>query len=58
MLKTLPEVAQKLRLTRVRVWQLVQSGSLPAEKIGRDWFVKEDDLKNFKRLPAGRPKSI
>jgi len=55
---TTNQVAQKLNLTPSRVRQLIMAGRLPAEKIGRDLFVKEQDLKNFKRQPRGRPRNI
>jgi hypothetical protein len=30
-------------------------GRLPAEKVGRDWLIKEGDLDKFIPLPRGRP---
>jgi excisionase family DNA binding protein len=55
-LLTTNQVAQRLKITPSRVRQLILAGRLPATKIGRDLFVKEQDLKNFKRMPRGRPK--
>jgi excisionase family DNA binding protein len=53
-LLTIPQVAVTLKLTRVRVWQLIKAGRLPAERYGRDYIIKEQDLKKFQ--PHGRPK--
>jgi excisionase family DNA binding protein len=51
------ETAERLDISTVRVFQLIKAGRLPAEKIGRDWFVKESDLETFEqnRLERGRP---
>lgn len=45
-----------LGVTTVRVIQLIQEGSLPAQKIGRDWFIKEKDVEAVRTRPGrGRP---
>lgn len=52
------DVAQILGVTTVRVNQLIQEGKLPAQKIGRDWFVREQDLVSVQNRPGrGRPSS-
>lgn len=52
------DVAQILGVTTVRVNQLIQEGKLPAQKIGRDWFVREQDLALVQNRPGrGRPSS-
>lgn len=52
------DVAQILGITTVRVNQLIQEGKLPAQKIGRDWFVREQDLASVQNRPGrGRPSS-
>ncbi len=51
------ETAEVLGVSTVRIFQMIQEGILPAEKIGRDWFVKEVDAETAKNRPKrGRPK--
>ena len=59
-LLTTLQAAESLDLHRTRIWQLIKSGRLPAVQLGRDWFVKEQDLLKFKSLdrPRGRPKGV
>jgi excisionase family DNA binding protein len=53
---SIKEAAEKLGITTVRVLQLIQENSLPAQKIGRDWFIKKDDVESAKnRRGRGRP---
>ena len=40
----------------MRVQQLIWEGRLPAEKMGRDYFIKEDDLKLVQDRKPGRPR--
>lgn len=52
-----PEAAQRLNITERGVLKLIESGTLPAEKIGGRWFIdpadlERDEVKNRKR---GRP---
>jgi excisionase family DNA binding protein len=50
------EAAVKLGVTVGRVQQLIWDGLLPAQKVGRDYVIKEDDLKLVEnRRKAGRP---
>ncbi|MDQ3633439.1 MAG: helix-turn-helix domain-containing protein [Acidobacteriota bacterium] len=53
---TTKEVAEKLCVTVGRVRQMIADGQLPAEKIGRDNFIKESDLELVKDRKVGRPK--
>ena len=39
----------------VRVQALIKAGRLPAQKRGRDWYVKEDDLLEVYNRQPGRP---
>lgn len=55
-LLTTKEVAARLGVTVTRVQQLIAAGKLPAEKMGRDYFIKEDDLKLVEDRKPGRPK--
>ena len=49
------EAAEKLNLSPIRIRQLIQSGRLPADKVGRDYVIKESDLKLVADRPTGRP---
>lgn len=42
----------------MRVQQLIWGGRLPAEKMGRDYFIKEDDLKLVEDRKPGRPRKV
>ncbi len=55
---TTVEAAEILGISRVRVFQLIKSGKLPAEKVGRDLFIKEKDLELVKERKAGRPPKV
>lgn len=44
---TLDEVAQVLQITRRTLYTYVKQGKLKAVKIGREWRVSEDALKDF-----------
>ena len=56
-LLTTPQVAAKLGVTVARVQALIWSGRLPAEKVGRDYIVKEEDLKLVSNRKPGRPRA-
>jgi excisionase family DNA binding protein len=55
---TTKQVAEKLGVTPRRVQALVTAGKLPAIKIGRDYLIKEKDLKLVEDRKIGRPKKI
>ena len=54
------EAAEKLGVSLRRVQQLIEQGTLPAQKLGRDFAINEDDLSKVTIYgKAGRPtKSI
>jgi excisionase family DNA binding protein len=54
-LLTTKEAAAKLSVTPRRIVALIQSGRLPADKIGRDYLIKEKDLDLVVNRKAGRP---
>jgi excisionase family DNA binding protein len=54
-LLTTSEVAERLGVTVPRVHALIRVGRLPAEKMGRDYFIKEADLKLVENRKPGRP---
>jgi len=50
------EAADILGVTVGRVQQLIWDGLLPAQKVGRDYVINEDDLKLVENRPkVGRP---
>jgi excisionase family DNA binding protein len=55
-LLTTKQVAERLGVGVPRVHQLISEGRLPAEKMGRDYFIKEDDLKLVAERKPGRPR--
>jgi excisionase family DNA binding protein len=55
-LLTTKEAAAKLGVSVLRVQQLIWAERLPAEKMGRDYFIKEDDLKLVADRKPGRPR--
>jgi len=50
------EVADKLGVTRRRVLALIEAGRLPATKFGRDYMIREKDLKLVENRKVGRPR--
>lgn len=52
---TTKQVAQILGISTRRVLQLIYDGRLPAEKHGRDWAIKVEDLELVKERKPGRP---
>lgn len=57
-LLTTKEAAARLGISVMRVQQLIWDGRLPAEKMGRDYFIKEDDLKLVQDRKPGRPRKV
>jgi excisionase family DNA binding protein len=55
-LLTTKQAAQKLGITPRRVQALIEAGKLPASKFGRDYMIKEADLKLVAERKVGRPK--
>ncbi|MFL6276701.1 MAG: helix-turn-helix domain-containing protein [Blastocatellia bacterium] len=54
-LLTTSEAAERLGVNASRIRQLVLQGRLPAQKMGRDLFVDEKDLKLVVDRKPGRP---
>lgn len=52
---TTKEVAGRLGVSVRRVHALIQAERLPAEKFGRDYMIKEEDLKPVQDRKPGRP---
>ncbi len=53
---TTTEAAEILQVIPRRVRALIESGKLPAERIGRDWAIKPEDLDGLKGRTPGRPR--
>ena len=57
-LLTTKEAAEMLGVTVRRVQAMIIDGRLEAEKLGRDYVVKESSLESVKERKAGRPKTV
>jgi excisionase family DNA binding protein len=55
-LLTTKETAERLNISVRRVHQLIEVGRLPAEKMGRDYFINDEDLKLVEDRKPGRPR--
>ena len=55
-LLTTKEAAERLGITPRRVIAMIQAEQLPAEKFGRDYMIKEKDLKLVEDRKVGRPR--
>lgn len=44
---TVKEVAVLLKTTRQQVRKMIQSGELPAVKVGREWRILEEQIQNL-----------
>jgi excisionase family DNA binding protein len=44
---TVGEVAAALRVSNMTVYRLVQSGQLPAVRVGRSYRIREDDVDRY-----------
>ena len=54
-LLSVAEAAQKLGVSRGRVNQLIDNNRLPAQRIGRAFVIREEDLKLVENRQVGRP---
>lgn len=52
------EAAEKLGVHITRVQVLIREGRLPAQKVGRNYVINEDDLKLVRERKPGRPKKL
>jgi len=50
------KAAELLGVSQNRVRQLIASGQLPAERVGRSFVIRRADLVAFAALPPGRPR--
>jgi excisionase family DNA binding protein len=54
-LLSVTETAKRLGVIRQRVLQLINSGRLPAVKVGNAYVIKEQDLELVAERKVGRP---
>ncbi|HEV7906386.1 MAG TPA: helix-turn-helix domain-containing protein [Pyrinomonadaceae bacterium] len=54
-LLTTKQTAERLGVSIGRIHQLINEGRLPAEKLGRDYVIQEEDLKLVEGRKVGRP---
>lgn len=52
---TTNEAANRLGVTVQRIHQFIKEERLPAEKMGRDYIIKDEDLKLVEDRKPGRP---
>ena len=52
---TTVEAAERLGLSRFRIFQFIKGKRLPAVKVGRDWLIDPIDLKLVEDRRPGRP---
>lgn len=50
------KAAELLGVSENRIRQLINSGQLPAERIGRTFVIRRRDVEAFAALPPGRPR--
>jgi excisionase family DNA binding protein len=53
-LLSIPEAAERLGLSPAMVRRYCASGRLPAQKVGRDWTVRQRDVERFAAAPRRR----
>jgi len=55
---TTKQVAEKLNVVPSRIRRMILDGLIQAEKVGRDNFISESEVKRIEKLDrkAGRPK--
>ena len=54
---TTQQAADRLGVSQGRIRQLILSGDLPSEKVGRDRMIRDEDLKLVEKRPGrGRPR--
>jgi excisionase family DNA binding protein len=53
----LKDIQEKLQISRVTALKLLNSGKIKAQKIGRQWWVNEQDLIAFLERTSGSEES-
>lgn len=57
-LLTTKQAAERLGISIPRIHQLINEERLPAEKMGRDYVIKEEDLRLVEDRKVGRPPKV
>src|SRR5258707_434550 len=55
---TVQEAADIIGCSKSRIYQYVQSGRLSAQRMGPMLFLSAEEVKNFRRGPAGRQRGV
>ena len=55
---TTKDAAAVLGISLRQVQTLIKQGRLPAHKMGRDYIIKESDLRLVSHRPKGRPRKV
>jgi len=53
---TISEVAKLKGVSRQRIFALIKSGRIPAEKVGVQWLIREREARLWQPQAAGRPR--
>jgi excisionase family DNA binding protein len=54
-LLTTNQAAKELKVTAIRIRAMIRDGRLKAEKMGRDYVIRESDLDTVRDRKPGRP---
>lgn len=46
---SLTEAADLLKVSRTRIWQIIQEGRLSARKIGKQWVITRESVEAYDR---------
>lgn len=57
-LLSVAEAAERLGVTRARVNQFINEKRLPAQRIGRSFAIREEDLSLVENRQTGRPPKV
>lgn len=57
-LMTLGEVAEYLRLSKDTIYRMVQSGRIPASKVGSQWRFRQGDVDNWLEVNKNVTKDV
>lgn len=57
-LLSVAEAAERLGVTRARVNQFINEKRLPAQRIGRSFAIREEDLSLVENRKTGRPPKV
>jgi excisionase family DNA binding protein len=53
---TVREVAERLGLSKSRIFHMIRDGRLPATRFGTVWVIRERDLAKVLERKTGRPR--